>query len=348
MLAAARAGFERILVGGAADTGAGLLTGTPASVVAADAPRLDAARVVLLASNVVPRSDWLRGLLEMPVEPDHLYVDGVAAAVLDARDAGRVVAAATRSRSVAEVVGALRPMFKTFARPLDAEGRFVLASPRDIPAAEAWLLRGLIKASEGFMSRQVERRVSLALTRRLMDTGITPNTMTLISLAIGLLAAPFFLSSTPRYQLTGALLFLAHSILDGCDGELARLKFLESRSGAVLDFWGDNVVHVAVFSCLAIGWSLFAGSPWPLVLGGLTVLGTAAAAAAASSRMTREAAPARGTSPVARVLNTIGHRDFIYLIVVLAAMGKAAWFLAPAAIGAPIFWLLLLWARRAG
>src|SRR2546426_3192414 len=38
---------------------------------------------------------------------------------------------------------------------------------------------------------------------------------------------------------------LAHSILDGCDGELARLKFQHSRWGAVLDFWCDNVVHVA-------------------------------------------------------------------------------------------------------
>jgi phosphatidylglycerophosphate synthase len=62
--------------------------------------------------------------------------------------------------------------------------------------------------------------------------------MTLVSLAVGLVGAPFFLSETWGYQLTGALLFLAHSILDGCDGELARLKFLESRTGALLDFWG--------------------------------------------------------------------------------------------------------------
>ena len=42
--------------------------------------------------------------------------------------------------------------------------------------------------------------------------------------------------------------------------ELARLKFLESRTGAILDFWGDNVVHVAVFSCMAIGWSVHAAA----------------------------------------------------------------------------------------
>src|SRR2546430_17102958 len=121
------------------------------------------------------------------------------------------------------------------------------------------------------MSRHVERRISLALTRRLVGTRVTPDAMTLVSVGIGLVGAAFFLSVSPAFQLTGALLFLAHSILDGCDGELARLKFLESRRGAILDFWGDNVVHVAVFSAIAVGWALRTGSPWPLALGGLAV-----------------------------------------------------------------------------
>ena len=50
-------------------------------------------------------------------------------------------------------------------------------------------------------------------------------------MAIGLLGALAFLSPAPAFQLAGALLFLTHSILDGCDGELARLKFLESPLG---------------------------------------------------------------------------------------------------------------------
>ena len=72
----------------------------------------------------------------------------------------------------------------------------------------------------------------------------------------------------------GALLFLSHSILDGCDGELARLRFQESRWGGILDFWGDNVVHVAVFACMGIGWSLSLHETWPLWVGVLPVAGT--------------------------------------------------------------------------
>src|SRR5262249_62044011 len=131
---------------------------------------------------------------------------------------------------------------------VDETGRFPMTEAADAAPAEAWLLRSLIKQREGFMSRHFERKISLALTRRLAVTRITPDVMTLVSLAIGLTGAPFFLSSSPAYQLTGALLFLLHSILDGCDGELARLKFVESAHGAILDFLGDNVVALAVLA----------------------------------------------------------------------------------------------------
>ena len=87
----------------------------------------------------------------------------------------------------------------------------------------------------------VERPISLQISRRLAGTAITPNQMSLISIAVGICGGPFFLSSRPLMQTIGALLFLAHSILDGCDGELARLKFQQSRWGGVLDFWGDDV-----------------------------------------------------------------------------------------------------------
>jgi hypothetical protein len=39
----------------------------------------------------------------------------------------------------------------------------------------------------------------------------------------------------------------------------------------------------------------------------------------------------------------MAHRDFIYLVVLLAALGRVDWFLALAAAGTPIFLLLLLW-----
>ena len=54
------------------------------------------------------------------------------------------------------------------------------------------------------MSRHFERRISLAITRRLASTRITPNAMTLVSLAVGLGSAPFFLSRRPAGSSRGA------------------------------------------------------------------------------------------------------------------------------------------------
>ena len=129
----------------------------------------------------------------------------------------------------------------------------VFQSERDREDVERWLLRGLIKDSEGFMSRYLERRISLAVSRRLAKTRvITPNAMTLVSVGIGIIGAVFFVFPRRRSHVLGALLLWLHSVLDGCDGELARLKFAESRRGGLLDFWGDNVVHSAVFLAIAL------------------------------------------------------------------------------------------------
>ncbi len=223
-------------------------------------------------------------------------------------------------------------------------------SAADIPEAERHLLRALVKDTEGFMSRHFERRISLAVSRRLASTSVTPNAMTLFSVAIGLVGALFFLRPTPRSETVGALLFLLHSILDGCDGELARLKFQESRWGGLLDFWGDNVVHVAVFSAMAIGWSRAIGATWPLALGSLAVAGTLASAFLVYARtMTKPkdgplftSVAASGGSALSRAADALSRRDFIYLVLILSAFGKAQWFLVLTAIGAPLYFLVLV------
>jgi phosphatidylglycerophosphate synthase len=142
-----------------------------------------------------------------------------------------------------------------------------------------------------------------------------------------------------------------HSILDGCDGELARLKFQESRFGGVLDFWGDNVVHVAVFSAFALAWSSAIGQSWPLLLGALAVSGTVLCAVfiyiyamrprAGGGPLLTTVSPTR-RSRLAQVLDALARRDFIYFVMVLALFGKAYWFLAPVAAGTPGFFAALL------
>ena len=212
----------------------------------------------------------------------------------------------------------------------------------DIPRAERWLLQGLVKDTEGFMSRHLERKISLALTRDLVDTSVTPNQMTLVSVVIGLVGALYFLPEGRAYHVSGALLFWLHSVLDGCDGEIARLKFLESRFGGLLDFLGDNVVHSAVFVCIAYS----SGAPG---LGALAVLGTLASALwvyGFTMRPKKEAGPlftsVAEDSATGRFLDFLARRDFIYLVIILSIFGKIHWFLFLGAVGAPVYFLILV------
>jgi hypothetical protein len=206
VLAAERAGFERIVVEEAPGLDLPLLiAGTRAEIAVRPCPDDDPGSegLVHLDENVLPQVRWLRELRQgAPSAPE-------------------------------------------------SGGRFVIASAADLPRAETWLLQSLVKDTEGFMSRHVERPISLAISRRLAGTRITPNAMTLASVAVGLAGAALFLSSRPAAPVAGALLVLLHSILDGCDGELARLKFQESRLGGILDS-GRQVVHSALWTIAAV------------------------------------------------------------------------------------------------
>lgn len=227
----------------------------------------------------------------------------------------------------------------------------IVVTANDVRVAEQRLLRSLVKDTDGFMARHVERPVSLQIVRRLASTSVTPNQITIISVAIGLAGAPFFVSALWQWQTVGALLFLLHSIVDGCDGELARLRFQESRWGGVLDFWGDNIVHIVTFACMAVGWSLSVSATWPLWLGAAAVFGNAGSAALVYWRQMRvkaESGPlftsvsADSDRRLAWILDAATRRDFIYLVLALALLGKSDWFLLLAALGAPVFFLLLI------
>lgn len=337
VLAAMRAGFERILVHPRACPEARLLEGTSAAVLDGHPVTVALERLVLLPVNVLPQARWLRLLREMPLEPETLALDPSMVAAVESAVGGELLRSASEGCAPHDLVASLSRRLPHVAQTEDPAGRFALEGAGGAKAAEDWLLRSLIKDTEGFMSRHVERRVSLALTRRLVSTRITPNVMTLVSLAMGLGGAPFFLSVDPLLQVAGSLLFLTHSVLDGCDGELARLKFLESRVGARLDFWSDNLVHVAVFACMAVGWSMATDAHWPLVLGMLAVAGTALSAVLVSQQS--GVASASGT----RLAEAVANRDFIYLVILLACFGKAHWFLIPVALGTPIFMMLVRW-----
>jgi len=359
VMAASRAGCHEILV---LDTGwpglMKLLTGTRAVLLPPDklTDYPHSSRILVLAGNLLPRPSLLTHLTEMPLRAETMHVPVSGIAAVETADPKAMLSMIGRAGDDLSVFSGLERTYQRAGTLIDGAGWVRVSNRADLRHAERWLLRGLVKDTEGFMSRHFERKISLAVTRCLVRTDITPNQMTAVSVAIGLLGALFFLSSIPAYQLTGALLFLLHSILDGCDGEIARLKYLESRLGGILDFWGDNVVHSAVFVCIGLGWQMAIKAPAPLVLAVSAVIGTLLSAGFVYRQtmrnkvsegplftsITNSEAPSRLTT----LADSLAKRDFIYLVVILSALGKAHWFLVLAAIGAPLFFFILLWTSR--
>jgi len=359
-LAAARAGFDRVYVLGGEPGGGssreileGVLEGSGARLVSREAVDLPPGRIVLLPDRIAASPAWLRSVREASVEPERVHRIG-GGAIVETRDPAplaRALAGASRLSAVLSAWGSALPASATTVAVAAVEPPLEVRTAAELADAEDRLLQGLVKTQDGILTRLISRKISLAATRRLARTRITPNAMTLVCAALGLLGAWSFASPAPTRQIAGGVLFLLHSILDGCDGELARLKFQESRLGGVLDFWCDNIVHVAVFSAFAIAWTTAAGESWPLLLGVLAVSSTILSAGFIYSYAMR---PRKGGGPLlttvspkhrsrlAGVLDALARRDFIYFVMVLALFGKAYWFLAPVAIGTPVFFAALL------
>jgi CDP-L-myo-inositol myo-inositolphosphotransferase len=120
--------------------------------------------------------------------------------------------------------------------------------------AERELFRKLRKDVDGPVGRYLNRPISLAITRRLIDTDVTPNQISVVAGLVGLAGVlASFLAGSHAMLLLGALLLQAQSVLDGCDGEIARLKFQATRAGE----WIDNVIDdsLNVLYCLALGYA---------------------------------------------------------------------------------------------
>jgi len=112
--------------------------------------------------------------------------------------------------------------------------------------AKSLLFENLKKNTDGPISTILNRPVSSKISELLLKTNITPNQISLISFIIGLFGALFFSNGDYISLVIGGILVHLSSIIDGCDGEVARLKLVESKYGgwfdAVLDRYLDAII----------------------------------------------------------------------------------------------------------
>ncbi len=134
-------------------------------------------------------------------------------------------------------------------RAVDVTGRFWIDvdTPQALRTAERLLLRQLRqKPTDGPVARHLNRPLSIRLSRWLVRTPLTPTQLSWLSFLVA--AAGAVALALPGYPALalGGLLAQLSSVLDGCDGEVARLKLQTSERGgwldAVLDRYADALL----------------------------------------------------------------------------------------------------------
>jgi len=147
--------------------------------------------------------------------------------------------------------------------------------PASYKQAENALLDHLSdKSNDGPVSRYLNRPLSLMFSRQLVKFNITPNQISICSFLCSAMAAGLFAAGGYLTLLLGGIAAQFASILDGSDGEVARLKFQTSAYGgwfdAVLDRYAD------AFLLFGLTWHVYLNTTGSLILwiGFLAIIGS--------------------------------------------------------------------------
>lgn len=135
------------------------------------------------------------------------------------------------------------------------EGTFaqLADTPERAREAKRLVFRSLIKPTDGWFSVNLNRPVSMSISKILVRYPVHPNLVTGFTTLVGIASGLFPMLGTYLGFVIGGLLYQLASILDGVDGELARVKFLGSRTGEWLDTIGDDLTNVIYLAGVTIG-----------------------------------------------------------------------------------------------
>jgi phosphatidylglycerophosphate synthase len=120
----------------------------------------------------------------------------------------------------------------------------------DEPAAD---VRMGVKEDDEFLATYLVHSYTPRLVAFFARRGITPNQVTWMSIAVGLVAAAVFAVGVRWLDIVGAVMLYASFILDCNDGSLARYTGNFSRYGGWLDMIADRAKEYVVFAGVAIG-----------------------------------------------------------------------------------------------
>ena len=238
-------------------------------------------------------------------------------------------------------------------------GATVVALPTDRLGTTAEVLRGTGKASDGPVSRWLNRPVSRRISALLLRFGwMRPGHASAGTAVLAVLMFAAFVAGGRAGLITGGLLFHAASVFDGVDGEVARATFRASRQGAALDSLIDAGTNALMLVGVTINLAL-AGYDRAVLLGGwslgLFIVGqgliawrTAQIHAPVGFDLLKHHYRVRMTGPLLsgliRFLTVVSSRDFFALLFAgLILAGWPMWVLYISTTAATI-WIVFVFA----
>jgi CDP-L-myo-inositol myo-inositolphosphotransferase len=221
-----------------------------------------------------------------------------------------------------------------------------------------------LKPSDGFYAKFNKMVLSEPLIRLFLRTPATPNLITGMGLVLALASGVAFAQGGYWWGVGGAGLAFLSSLMDHCDGMVARLKFQESDFGTWFEMAVDYASTFAVFIGMAVGLYRETGFGHHLVVGGLFVLG----AVMSFITMSRQRKRISGDNPAdyanrmhrkleensnnlfhwfARKTYFVGRRAVLpYYILLFSLLDLRVLLLGWTTLGANIIWILTLHSNR--
>jgi phosphatidylglycerophosphate synthase len=293
------------------------------------------------------------GVRDVPAGPDYLVSGVLRLAAATAASPATVLALLAERRERGEPLPTGEDVSNGLARLA-----LRVTTPADLSAAERTIRRASYKDTDAKVAR-FNRRMSLPISIALIPTPLTANQLSVMLVALGFYSAWLFSIGHYAAGVLGAFLSLAASVLDGCDGEIARLKYQESALGCWIETFGDYSYYIAIFIGLTIGAVRQTGWEGFYWAGGVALAGTLLAFALLIYLRTRitagqpeklhAIAKARFQADTTGWSRLIWRISFVatraampYGIMAFALVGALPGIVALAALGANIYWISII------
>ncbi|MCF8246705.1 MAG: CDP-alcohol phosphatidyltransferase family protein [Saprospiraceae bacterium] len=310
---------------------------------------MEAAKQLLLAQN--PTSIFV---FQQPMVVDISVLEDIQKMAT----ANRTISAASGEITLLQAIDFQPDNFKipVVELPIGHRSCHPVLSKTELREVKARLMRNLTKPADGWVSRNINRRFSKPISRVLAYTPITPNIVTGFTGILAFLPIYFMYQGGYWNWLIGAGIYQLASILDGVDGELARLKMKHSKFGQWLDTLFDFTSGVAVLLSLALGVERAGYEPFFLPIAGyIAVFAGVLSIISLSFYVVRTGFggnfrinysfydhESRGAR-LLQNLSFLGKRDFyIFFFLLLAVAGLLPWALVYFAVMAGLVFVLSL------